>query len=235
MREITKDIYMLERGLGSNVYLLVSGDKLTLVDSALPSQADEITSQLLQEGYDISRLSTIILTHFHSDHAGGASKLARRSGAKVLAHIDEAPSIQRTMPFPSASALQRLLLWLDSRVIFRQPPCHVDQTLKDGDLIDVLGGIQVIHTPGHTPGSICLYQPEREILFCGDTLFNIHPITRRERFQLPLSLFTVDREHLLRSVRRLATLPVQIILFGHGKPILEDGQERIKALLGKMS
>jgi glyoxylase-like metal-dependent hydrolase (beta-lactamase superfamily II) len=158
--------------------------------------------------------------------------LARRSGAQVLAHRDEVPYIEQAKSLPTASLAQRLLNWLGDRILFRLSPCQVDRRVEDGDVIEGLGGTQVIHTPGHTPGSICLYQPERRILFCGDALFNANPITGRPGLRLPIRLVTVDNAQARDSVGKLSTLAVEVLCCGHGEPIMDGAGEKVRALLG---
>jgi glyoxylase-like metal-dependent hydrolase (beta-lactamase superfamily II) len=235
MRHIVPDVYLMEGFRGSNVYLLVSGRALTLVDSGRAGVADQITAQLQEGSYALSELHTIVLTHAHGDHTGSVAELVHRSGAQVLAHRDEVPYIERAKPLPAASLRQRLLNWLFDRVWLKRPPCKVDRALEDGDVIEVLGGVRVIHTPGHTPGSICLYQPERQILFCGDVLFNENPLTGQGRLQLSFPLFTLDQVLAWESVRKLSALPVEVLCFGHGEPILEGAGKRIQALLRERS
>ncbi len=232
MHEVVPDVYRMTGLRGVNVYLLVSGEDLLLVDSGMPGDADRIATQVQEQGYALSALRTIVLTHAHVDHVGSAAVLARRSGAQVLAHGDEVPYIESTRSLPTASLLWRILGWLSESMLRRQPPCQVDRALKDGEVIAALGGLQVLHTPGHTPGSICLYQPERQILFIGDTLFSRNPLSGKRGIQFPPRLLISDMAALRESVRRLAELPVQVLCTGHGEPILEGASARIRALLG---
>jgi glyoxylase-like metal-dependent hydrolase (beta-lactamase superfamily II) len=111
------------------------------------------------------------------------------------------------------------------------PSCRVTKALEDGETVEELGGLQVIHTPGHTPGSICLYQPGRRILFCGDFLFNVHPLTGRGGLRFSIPQFSVDAEQARESVQRLLELPIEMLCFGHREPILEGAGERIRELL----
>jgi len=231
MRQIVSDLYLVEGLRGSNVYLLTSNEGLTLVDSGLTSDAAQIVAQIQEQGFSLSQLRTIVLTHAHADHSGGAAVLAPRSGAKVLAYRDEVPYIEGTKTMPMASLLPRFLNWLGDRVVFRRLPCKVDGILEDGYTIESLGGMKVIHTPGHTPGSICLHQPERRILFCGDALFNANPVTGKPGFSLPLRMVTVDNMQARDSVRKLSALLVQVLCFGHGEPILNGVEEKIGSLL----
>jgi glyoxylase-like metal-dependent hydrolase (beta-lactamase superfamily II) len=82
--------------------------------------------------------------------------------------------------------------WLAEPVMCRLMPIRVDREMEDGDVLNALGGTCVLHTPGHTPGSVCLYQPERRILFSGDALFNANPMTRTPGLRLPPRFISVD-------------------------------------------
>jgi len=233
MEQIVPDVYRMSGLRAANVYLLVTGDDLLLVDTGMPGEADRIARQMQEQGYSLSELRTIVLTHAHVDHVGTAAVLARRSGAQVLAHSREVPYIERTQSMPAASRLWRILGWLSERMMGRQSASQVNRALEDGETIDVLGGLQVIHTPGHTPGSICLYQAERQLLFVGDTLFNRNPMSDRRGLQLPPSMLILDRDALHASVRRLAALQVQVLCAGHGDPILDGAGDEIRALAEK--
>lgn len=216
MRQVVPNVYLMEKLRVSNVYLLVSSKGLLLVDSGLAGETDQIVAQVQEKGYALSDLHSIVLTHSHSDHAGNAAELATRSGAQVLAHVEELLYIEQTkLTMPTASVR----------------PCRVDRTLEDGDVIEALGGLRVIHSPGHTPGSICLYQPERQLLFCGDTLINKGSIVGKEEVEFCIPLSTVDEIQEWESVRKLSMLPVEVLCFGHGEPVLKGAGEHTRALL----
>jgi len=233
MRKVVSNVYLMEGLRGGNVYLLVSDKGLTLVDSGLAVDVDRIAPQLQRGGYTLSDLHSIVLTHAHGDHAGGAVELARRSGAQVLAHRAEVPYIEQSKSLPVASLAQRLLNWLGDRILFRLSPCQVDRLVEDGDVIEALGAMQMIHTPGHTPGSLCLYQSEQRILFCGDALFNANPITGRPGLRLPIRLVTVDSAQARDSVGKLSTMAVEVLCCGHGEPIMDGAREKMRAVLRK--
>jgi len=171
------------------------------------------------------------LTHCHVDHTGSAAELVRRSGARVLAHRDEVPYIEKTESLPASSFVRRLLDWVSDRV-FRTSACQVDQALEDGDVVDALGGLQVIHAPGHTPGNIALYGSKRGILFCGDTIFNGNPLSGRGGIQPPPRVVSLDATRAEASARMLAQLPAEVACFGHGEPILERAGERLREAVG---
>jgi glyoxylase-like metal-dependent hydrolase (beta-lactamase superfamily II) len=111
--------------------------------------------------------------------------------------------------------------WIFDR-IFKTHIDHVDVALNDGDIVDALGGLHVIHVPGHTPGSIALYHPERRILFSGDIFFNERGIRVAPKF------FNVDTTQVQEAAHRLAAYPIDIACFGHGEPILKDAGDRIR-------
>ena len=189
MRQIVPGVYLVEGLRTAHVYLLASEDGLTLIDGATPGEAGKIATQIEEAGYTLSEIRAIVVTHAHSDHTGCVAELARRSGAQVLAHQDDAPYLERTASLPYTAFLQRLVFGLSERVIFRFEPCKVDRPLQDGDIVQALGGLCVIHVPGHTPGSIALYLPERQLLFCGDIFFHNNP---RRGLQISPEIVSVD-------------------------------------------
>jgi len=104
----------------------------------------------------------------------------------------------------------------------------VDQVVNEGDVLPVLGGLYILHTPGHTPGSISIFLPEERILIAGDALAN------RSRLGLPSKAFTVDMEQEVNSIKRLASLDFDIICFGHRAPITHDARQTIIRLIRKL-
>ena len=231
MRQITPDIFMLEGLRIANVYLLASPDGLTLVDCGVPGDAGKIASQITQAGYAIADLRQVVITHAHNDHTGSLVEILRLSGAKVLAHQDEVPYLARTAKVPPGSRLQSFLFWLSARLMPGPSAVAVDIALKDGEIVPGTGGFMAVHTPGHTSGSLCLYHPERHILICGDAIINKHPLTGKKGLRESAATFSVNPAQMRESIRKLAGLEVDVLLSGHGEPVLEDGGERIKDII----
>ena len=226
---IAPDVHMLE-GVGpAPVYLLASDKELTLIDSGMIGKTDKVIAQIEKAGYAASALKTIVLTHYHHDHVGCAAELARFSGARIAAHRAEVPYITREKRLPATSLLKRFLFWLFDRVLLWicDPAdetfiAKVDLPLEEGDEIETWGGLQVVHVPGHTPGSIVLYHPTRQTLFCGDA------ITNRSKIRYSPWNFSTDSSQALDSACRVANFPVETACFGHGAPILEQAGARIQ-------
>lgn len=153
-------------------------------------------------------IETIVITHAHYDHIAHIREIARLCGDPAICiHEADAPGLTD-----------------DSRclaMVFgaRAPGITADALLHDGDRI---GSLRVIHTPGHTPGGICLYEPEGKLLFSGDTVFTGGSFGR---YDFPGG----DRTALAASLERLATLEVEGLYPGHGEPVALGGGRHIAA------
>jgi hydroxyacylglutathione hydrolase len=154
-------------------------------------------------------LETIILTHCHYDHTGGAGEVAAAFGAKIAIHEDDAPLLGN----PNASA--------SSMFGEKAPSAVPDILLKGGEFF---GELEVIHTPGHTPGGICLYSARSKILFSGDTVFQDGSFGRTD-------LYGGSTQQLIRSIEKLSLLDVSAMYPGHGDIVKEDASEQIKLSL----
>jgi len=230
MRQITPGIFLLEGLRVANVYLLVSPEGLTLVDCGVPGEAGKIIGQITKAGYAVTDLRQVIITHAHNDHTGSLKEIIRLSGAKVVAHQDEVPYLARTAKVQPGSRLQSFLFWLSAKLMPGPSAVTVDIALEDGQSVPGTGGFIVVYTPGHTPGSLCLYHPERRILICGDAIINKHPLTGKKGLRESLATFSVNPAQMRESIRKLAALDVQVLLSGHGEPVLEKAGEKIREL-----
>lgn len=231
MREITSNLWQIDE-IGDSVhcFLWKWRDGITLIDSGYPGQAETILVALRQQGYADHHLRRIILTHADLDHSGSAAQLKRATGAKVACHAVEKPFLEQPSRRTTGGWLGPLL-WLLLRVpSFAPPAVTPDELLVDGQALPE--GFIVIHTPGHTPGHIALWHRESRTLISGDALVNT-----RQQLRPNTSPFTPDVENARRSVWRLAKKyadEIDVIVFGHGPPILQNGGKRLKALASRI-
>jgi glyoxylase-like metal-dependent hydrolase (beta-lactamase superfamily II) len=223
--QVVPGLHFVERIWDTKVYVLFETDRLILVDTATPGRAGAVWQQLASMGYAPDAVDEIWLTHADVDHMGSVAALKEGSGAKLVAHVADAPlvdgSAERQLgPVPLAGPFQKVFNWA-VRHMFRYQPTTVDRTVKDGDR---LGEWHVVHTPGHTPGSVSFYHPERKIILVGDALNH-----RRGKLGAPPRLYTPDMGQAHRSIAKIAALDVRVCCFGHGPPLLEGTADRLRA------
>jgi glyoxylase-like metal-dependent hydrolase (beta-lactamase superfamily II) len=213
--------------LGANVFFLLDS-KLTIVDTGFKGRAMQILKEARLHGYLASDIANIIITHHHADHMGSLAELKKLTGARVIAHPADAPYIDGTQPQPGPSRpawLARILSPFPG--LWGAAPATVDIPVNDNDELPILGGIKVLHTPGHTPGSISLYLEQEKALIVGDLLAN------RFGLSLPSRMFTVNLAQEVESIRKILSLDFEVVCFGHGPPLTKDASESISRLARK--
>jgi glyoxylase-like metal-dependent hydrolase (beta-lactamase superfamily II) len=223
--EVAPDVHQLMFG-GVNV-ALIAEQELTLVDAGLPGGAPGIVELVRRLGRSVEEISTVIITHNHFDHIAGLPELRRLTDVSVIAHQAGLVNGHSEEPYPEG--LRRLL-----RVPFLSPirrrfvldSGDVDLQVVGGEVLKPLGGLEVIHTPGHTPGSISLYSPERRLLFIGDALRR-----HRRKLDMPARMVSTDLVEAVESVRKLALLDFEVLVPGHGRPLTEGANAWVRALL----
>lgn len=188
-----------------NAYLVRGTDGLLLVDSGTPGSAKRILASIERIGAEPGDLRYIVLTHWHVDHVGGAAELKRRTGAQVAIHALDAP----VLAGGELPAKGRRVMGLLLRV-FRVAPLVADVALRSGD---VIGGLEVVHVPGHTAGSIALRRADG-VVFSGDALLG----DRHGRVRDPDLSLALDPALALASAARIRALPHRLLLAGHGAP-----------------
>lgn len=206
------------RLLGSQAFL-AGEDELTLIDAGLRGSGPLLRRYLEGLGRSPRDVTRIVCTHGHPDHIGGVREMAAMTGAEVYMHRADVERVKMNM----RDALRELRPWAFVAAFTRGP--EDAKPLEDGDVLPVLGGLEVIHTPGHTPGSVCLYLRERRILIVGDVLQVI-----RGRVSLPSFVFTEDMALARRSIARLCTISIDTICFAHYPTWRDGGGEALRDL-----
>ncbi len=171
-----------------------------------PGERDESIDAFI----DSSGLKVVAMvnTHCHFDHVGGNGYYREKYNVPLAIGYYDANCLKRTH-------LEAKIFGIE----IEQSP-EPDILLNDGDTLSVgFSKFKVIHTPGHTPGSICLYEPTEKILFSGDTLF----FESVGRWDLPGGNYEI----LMDSVKRLFELPDDVVVYpGHGEPT-QIGHEKM--------
>jgi len=222
--EIIPGVHQVD-GVNGNCFIIV-GDGLVLVDTGLPGNTGKILEYVEKTlGAIPSDIETIILTHYHLDHTGNAYELWDITGAKVAIHADDADYVEGTKPMPVPGGFIGMLYRV-FKVFFRFKPVQPDIILHDNDGI---ASLTCIHTPGHTPGSICLHDPNFGILFSGDALRFSHG-----KLEGPLPRFTPAMDQARQSIKKIATLDFEVLLPGHGVPLTSCSSEKVREFLQSM-
>ncbi len=199
------NIIFLERPFPSANMVLIKDQLPVLIDTGFGSDVRETEKLIKDVGVSPEKLHLFVNTHYHSDHVGGNHHFQKNYEVKIAAHTWEADLINSRDP-ESCSAE-----WLDQPV----EPYRVDRKLIHGDEIHTGSKtLQVLHTPGHTLGHISLYEPEEEILICGD-FFHQSDIGWLNIYREGVS--SIHRS--LESLEQLSKLSIQQAYSGHGSQI----------------
>lgn len=204
--EIGPGVFQLNTSRASNCFL-IKEPVCTLVDCCLPRHEGKIAGALSKHGVGIGDIRRLILTHWHLDHSGSAEALRRASGMEVYMHPLDIPYLHGKKK-TGAPAVRVLTALMRHRMAYGVPLSLLP--LTDGQ---DLGGIQVVHTAGHTPGHVCLLVGG--LLLAGDALLT------GDKFRLPPRLLNEDTRIARDSARKLLNLPFDTAASGHGGPVGE--------------
>jgi glyoxylase-like metal-dependent hydrolase (beta-lactamase superfamily II) len=222
--EVVLGLHWVDSIWDTKVYVLLEAERVVIVDAGTPGRAGAVWRYLDSLGYPPGRADELWLTHADIDHMGSVAALKTSSGAKVVAHHADAPLVDGTAqrelgPVLLSAGYERIFNWA-IRNLFRYRPTPVDHLVEDGE---DLGSWQVIHTPGHTPGSVSFYHLKHKLIIVGDALNY-----RRGRLGAPPLLFTPDMAAAHESIHKIAALDFEICCFGHGPPLARDAAERVR-------
>jgi glyoxylase-like metal-dependent hydrolase (beta-lactamase superfamily II) len=239
--------YFLGENFTLNPVVGVDDRGLVLIDTGGPGSIELLEHSLKGIGFALGDVKWVIATHHHFDHVGNLNELVTRFGATSLAHKIDASYItgekERAAASSSALDLEQMkkqfpkctendLKELESGTGRHVPPLpsQVGKILHGGEVLHIAGGIQVIHTPGHTGGHISLFIPSAKLLVPGDLMSSYG-----RTLQGPSELFSDDYRQAWRSMWNLSMLNMDIenMACYHGDPILSNGKEAFDRLISE--
>ena len=233
MNEIAPGLHSLGQRMGGRVhaFLIVEDDGLTLIDTMWDTDGHRVLEAIAALGKTPQDLKRIVLTHGHRSHLGGTAALKAASGATVYAHQAEVDIIEGDRK-PQGSTLKPMrpfLTWLPTYPIQvglalglgTHPPCPVDQPLAEGDR---LGSLEVLHAPGHSPGHLGFWWPERRVLIAGDA------IATWPTFAAGWPRLNLNHKQQRETIHRMAELEPEVLGVGHGEPITTNVADQVRSL-----
>jgi glyoxylase-like metal-dependent hydrolase (beta-lactamase superfamily II) len=199
MKQLAEGVWQLDGFPRNNVNIYILED--VLIDSGMPYDRGRIAKQI--RGREISAHA---LTHAHPDHAGSSHAICEGFGLPFWCGAGDVEAAER-----GKVATRFLGGWIPGTAAH-----PVAKGLKEGD---VVGGFEVLDTPGHSPGHVSYWRESDRTLVCGDVIFGYNPFLLIGGVREPPRLLTIDPEQNRRSIKRLAALQPLLTCFGHGPPL----------------
>ncbi|KLU63723.1 putative metallo-hydrolase YflN [Desulfosporosinus acididurans] len=207
-------------GQNNTIYptLIIDKDEIVLVDAGYPGQLDVIESEMHKYGLSAKQITKVIITHQDIDHIGCAKEISNM-GARIYAHEIETPYIQgektpvklaKMESIANSLPPDRMGFYNMMKNTFPKLYVHVDEQLKDKQVLPFCGGIVVYHTPGHTPGHIALWHKESKTLIAGDAA-NISD----GKLVNPNPMQSDNAEQSAASLERIKSLGAKMIICYH--------------------
>ncbi len=218
--KILENIHQVD-GVVGNSYIIIEENGLILVDTGMPKSQKKILNYINSIDHKPEDVKQIVLTHAHIDHVGSALKLKQLTNAKIMIHEEDAPYVTGEKQFN----VNRGLLMRMFSSFMKFETFSPDIKIKENDKIS---DFLVIHVPGHTPGSIALYNEKNRVMFVGDLLRFMNG-----NVQGPPEQFTLDMNLAKKSIEKILNYDFQIMLSGHGDPLKENAREKVKEFYEK--
>ncbi len=198
--EIANHIHLLEETKGSYVYVIL-GEEPVLVDTFFPGRSDKVIEGLRKIGLEPTDIAHIVLTHHDVDHVGNARVLRDLSGATLWAPKEDIPLLRREQ---ADKGFRRVI-----KAMMKVEVPEVDRVYEQGMRI---GNVEIIPSPGHTPGHVCAHVDD--VLIAGDLV-----TTRNGKLKPSPGFLTYDKAALKRSLREVGSLRFDWICPAHGEPV----------------
>ena len=201
--------------------VIKDGSNLTLIDTGYPKQIEYIKSALEKDGLDINNIKTIILTHQDIDHIGNVKDILNLvPDIQIISYNEEAEYINGNKTACKVEYMERNLDKMDEKgktfyyffkTFFENNKINVDKVVKNGDVISKGEDMQVIATPGHTQGHMCLYIEKYKLLIAGDLL-----LVKDGNITMCPKELNYNNDMYLQSVDKIRNLEIESIICFHG-------------------
>jgi glyoxylase-like metal-dependent hydrolase (beta-lactamase superfamily II) len=198
--------------------LLPNSINAYLIDDVLIDAGTRLAKRSFIRALTGVDLKLLALTHCHPDHQGAAKAICEFFGCDLACHEADKAAMEGREPMGPNGKMIRV-----SDKLFSGPRHPVARVLKDGD--DV-AGFRVIETPGHTMGHLAFFREEDRLAIVGDVMLNMSLLTLAPGLHEPPDFFCVDHALNRRSIRKVADLKPDTVLFGHGPPLREGRRLR---------
>lgn len=204
-----------------NSYLIVDQDGVTIIDAGLPRYWKLLQRELAAIGKSTADVRALVLTHGDTDHIGFAAQLYRETGIVPYIFPMDVDRARLKVKKPNSGwgpvkvGPLAGFMWYSARHGgLRIKPATELQPMADNDVLDVPGSPRIIHTPGHTPGSVTVHVPAVDALFLGDTMTTRNVLTGVTGPKP--APFTLEPKQALASLARIEDVDATWVLPGHG-------------------
>ncbi|HEV2347871.1 MAG TPA: MBL fold metallo-hydrolase [Actinocrinis sp.] len=218
--KIAEGLYRIGSDL-VNSYLVVDGGGVTIIDAGLPRYWNLLNGELERIGLTLDDVRALILTHGDTDHIGFAAQLSREKGIPAYLHPADDGRARLEVKKPNSGwgpikvGPLAGFLWYSAREGgLRIRPVGELRPVEDGQVLDVPGSPRIIHTPGHTPGSVAVHVAAVDALFVGDTMTTRNVLTGVTGPKP--APFTLEPQQALASLDHIEAVDATWVLPGHG-------------------
>ncbi|WP_297630408.1 MBL fold metallo-hydrolase [uncultured Clostridium sp.] len=217
-----------------NLAVVEDENEMVLVDCGLPNSFELIKEKMAEKNLDINKLTKVIITHQDQDHMGSLKEIKDNvKGVQVLASEEESKYISGKEEFLRIQNINKAINNVDEETkktmeafkarVSSVQTVEVDRIVKDGDILDIAGGIEIIETPGHLPGHISVLIKKEKALVTGDALVVENGVLLASNPQ-----YTLDMEMAKKSIKKLLNYDIETLICYHGGIFSDNVKEKIR-------